>query len=144
MLPLLLPSDPLMLAALPGKVRALRVFDRSPLLSPSPSEAGLALDDDAVLRYVLRSRKLRDVSLDTLRWVDGSRAMMWTHHVDFETDQTVEDEETGNADPDQTLQVDVENISPMVRRRSERKGRENSVYEQTPIRVEHEEFDQIV
>lgn len=136
MLPLLLPSDPRMLAALPGRIRATRTFERSPLLSPSTSDAGSTHDgveDDAVLNYVLKSRKLRDIGKETLRWVVSTRSFTWAQPIYIEEDPTIEgaeEEEDDDHQPEDTYTIDLPSQnSTNTRRRPSRRGRENSIYQ---------------
>jgi hypothetical protein len=83
MLPLLLPSDPRLLSAVPGKLPDVEPIDpRSPVLSPVLDAAppAAALQDPSVLSWRPRGNGLRSVDPSILHFVDGSRRRprQWT------------------------------------------------------------------
>jgi hypothetical protein len=80
MLPLHFPSDPRMLAILPGKFM-IPDDDRvsSPTIVRSPSSAAVPTMRTPSMRWRSRNRKLREVGVSALKWVDGSASVSrWT------------------------------------------------------------------
>jgi hypothetical protein len=74
MLPLLLPSDPKLLSAVPGKVPALEPVDaRNPLLTPLFERKTTSSSDASVLAWKARGKTLREVDLEMLHRIDGHR-----------------------------------------------------------------------
>jgi len=140
MLPLLLPSDPRMLGALPA--------NRSISEPEKPSNPRLSQDSTASRRsargsmaWRLKSKKLREVSVGTLQYVDGHRsATRWTRPVE------VDDEEWDQPPPysmddiqppygDLSIETNV-HFTPLTRKPSARsRGRPSSAIEEmaTPI-----------
>ncbi|KAH9947151.1 DIL domain-containing protein [Amylocystis lapponica] len=87
MLPLLLPSDPRMLGAFPVKRHAPEEDKwnaaRLSLDSASRSASRASFGSRGAMAWRLDSKKLRDVGVGTLEWVDGSRAASrWTRPVE--------------------------------------------------------------
>ena len=79
MLPLLFPSDPRLLSALPGRSSLVSGDDR--LQSPTRPKP----DIPGAMAWRSRNRKLRQVGLDTLRWVDGVRpTTRWARPADLD------------------------------------------------------------
>jgi hypothetical protein len=121
MLPLLLPSDPKLLAATPS-----RSVEMDPPAIKSPPSA--VIDDfevssgsdreHGVFSYRCRTKKLRDVGVDTLQWVDGYRAAArFLRPVHLEEDE-IERPETPRH-PDDVSRDDHDNmedgLSPLTR-----------------------------
>lgn len=107
MLDLELPTDPRMLAAIPGHI----LFDqadrhRSSSLSSmiGIEKAAQATDEsEVVLAWRCRARKLREVRVDALRWVDGARAASrWAHPFGIEPrhDHEREQQQQNEQEPD--------------------------------------------
>ncbi|KAH8102551.1 DIL domain-containing protein [Cristinia sonorae] len=71
MLPLLLPSDPKMLGAVPSKRAAVEERKR-PDLSHGRSASQASIGSRGAMAWRLNSKKLRDVGMGTLQWVDGA------------------------------------------------------------------------
>lgn len=130
MLPLFFPSDPRMLAALPGK---------------SPKSAGEAKPDGKVfgsveatpasagsrgpLDWIAGGKKARDVGVGMLAWVDGvAYTSRWTRPAEVEPDDEVE-RVLDSPGPDEDLLLNpntpapLESITPLTRRKSSRRGR---------------------
>lgn len=139
MLPLLFPSDPRMLAVLPGKM-TIHDDDRksSPVHTPDSRSASRAsaLSRGSV-HWRSRNRKLREVGVSTLKWVDGSASISrWVRPVPDDED---EDPSSQYRDPDDAeqgdnhlkLQIDIHN-TPLTRQPSGRsKGRPSIGEDQT-------------
>ncbi|KAI0375274.1 hypothetical protein BV20DRAFT_960378 [Pilatotrama ljubarskyi] len=90
MLPLLLPSDPRMLGALPTKPPSLddekRVGVRLSVDGSSRSESRASFGNRGAMGWRF-SKQLRDIGPSTLQYVDGSRAAArWTRPVELEED----------------------------------------------------------
>jgi len=97
MLPLSLPSDPRLLSALPGKRSS--ILDHSPGDQPdvgARSSSRTSVRSRSAMAWRLRNRKLREVSVDLLQWVDGVRsAARWRTPVDLDDKEDSEDENEG-------------------------------------------------
>ncbi|KNZ78519.1 Dilute domain-containing protein C25B8.08 [Termitomyces sp. J132] len=79
MLPLLLPSDPRMLAALPQKPSKAEKREKK--------DAGLAGRAHSVT-WKFRNKKLRDVDVGALQWIDGVRsAARWARPITLDEDE---------------------------------------------------------
>lgn len=91
MLPLLFPSDPRMLAVLPNKLSITTEDEkrRSSVLSQgSPSGSRASSRSRGGLYWRSRNRKLREVGLGTLKWVDGVGSISrWTRPLDDDEDE---------------------------------------------------------
>ncbi|CAL1695236.1 unnamed protein product [Somion occarium] len=93
MLPLLLPSDPRYLGAIPGKRSAIEEKRRSlPSSDIRRSASQASFGSRGSLAWRMNSRKLRDFSAGTLRWVDGSRSAARWFRPHFEDEHEDEDE----------------------------------------------------
>ncbi|KAG6885858.1 hypothetical protein C0993_008821 [Termitomyces sp. T159_Od127] len=114
MLPLLFPSDPRMLAALPQKP------------SVSDGEKREKMDGSRPVTWRFRNKKLREVGVGALQWIDGVRsAARWVK-------LTLDDEESGqlpayssndtSSNEDLTSRIDT-HVTPLTRQPSVRKGR---------------------
>ncbi|KAI0652121.1 DIL domain-containing protein [Trametes meyenii] len=91
MLPLLLPSDPRMLGALPTKPPALddekRTGVRISFDGSSRSESRASFGNRGAMGWRL-SKQLRDIGPSTLQYVDGSRAAArWTRPTEIEDEE---------------------------------------------------------
>jgi len=160
MLPLLFPSDPRLLSALPGKPEdfednkrmSIQSFssssDRSDKASSRNSNAG------APFSWKSRNRKVREVGVGTLQWVDGIRsASRWGRPVapDYEPEEDNENharkmnmsdsDDQDDADADVTMKINTHvHVTPLTRKPSGRaKGRPSMMGEVTPIETS---FDQ--
>lgn len=71
MLPLLLPSDPKLLGAVPSKRPSTDEHKRSSL-THGRSVSQASLGSRGAMAWNLNSKKLRDVGMSTLQWVDGA------------------------------------------------------------------------
>ncbi|KAG7450605.1 uncharacterized protein BT62DRAFT_943511 [Guyanagaster necrorhizus] len=131
MLPLLFPSNPRMLAAVPrplpfpddGKMKRLS----SVLTSDSRSDNDANLESRCMWRA--RHRKVRQVGIGTLKWVDGARsASRWGR-------PTLDDEDLESSEEDGETELKVEtHITPLTRKPSGRtKGRLSHGGDTTPI-----------
>lgn len=124
MLPLLFPSDPRMLAALPGK---LLIPEDDKRLSPTIPDTR-STNSRVSMDWRARNRKLREVGVATLKWIDGTTSVSrWSRPLpDEEEDEGVQ----GTED----LHVDT-NITPLTRKPSGRSKGKPSIGEDqtTPI-----------
>ena len=144
MLPLLFPTNPRLLAALPGKKILLddsKRFSFQSLSSSSDKSTSRGSDTPASLAWKLRNRKVREVGIGTLQWVDGIRAASrWGQLVahDYEPEgeddhlrpQTTEDGEQDATEP--TIRINT-HITPLTRKPSGRSKGRPSMGETTPI-----------
>ncbi|KIM48286.1 hypothetical protein M413DRAFT_62585 [Hebeloma cylindrosporum] len=144
MLPLLFPTNPRLLAALPGKKIFLdgsKRFSLQSLSSNSDKSSNRGSDPPTSLAWKLRNRKVREVGIDTLQWVDGIRsASRWGRPVaqDYEPEgeddhlrpQASEDEEQDAAES--TIQLNT-HITHLTRKPSGRSKGRQSMGETTPI-----------
>ena len=125
MLPLFFPSDPKMLAALPGKSTGeTKSNGKGPGFSDkTPASVG----SRGPLDWTMGGKKVRDVGVGLLAWVDGAAyTSRWTRPIEVEPD----DEPEGihdSPDEDPTLNPNclapLESITPLTRRKSSRRGR---------------------
>ncbi|KAJ2927192.1 hypothetical protein H1R20_g9913, partial [Candolleomyces eurysporus] len=152
MLPLLFPSDPRFLAALPSRSFLETGYASQPqsaAISPSPSTHGsMDLGKPVPLQWRSRHRKIREVGAGVLQWVDGAHsASRWSRPL-YQTFGAEEDEEPhpddvdeegdeqegteANAeDPDVTLRIATQ-LTPFTRKPSIRRARP-SLGDVTPI-----------
>ncbi|KAJ7596949.1 DIL domain-containing protein [Mycena floridula] len=113
MLPLLLPTDPRMLAVFPGKL-VVPDDEPRPIPSPAPSDSRSASRASArshsSMNWRSRNRKLREVGVATLKWIDGTPVTRWT--------RPLHDDDDDDGDPsseDSKLEVET-HIAPLTRR----------------------------
>lgn len=135
MLPLLFPSDPRMLAALPGR---LPFSDEKPPLSAqlpadSRSASRASSGSRGSMPWRLRNRKLREVGVKTLQWVDGIHsAARWARLAEH-----ADDEQQPPSYASDTLEEGLTletHITPLTRKPSGRsKGRPSQGGETTPV-----------
>ncbi|KAF8905495.1 DIL domain-containing protein [Gymnopilus junonius] len=141
MLPLLFPSDPRLLAARPGKKMILednkRVSVQS-LSSNSDKSSSHGSQTGMSMPWVSRNRKLRDVGVTTLQWVDGVRsAARWGRPVapDYDDELSAPPNPQEDLEGDEgelTINVDI-HIAPLTRRPSGRAKSKPSMGEVTPV-----------
>ena len=130
MLPVFFPSDPRMLAALPGKLPKTAGEAK-----PNGKGAGSGVATPASvgsrgpLDWTLDGKKVRDVGIGMLAWVDGvAYTSRWTRPADIEPDDEMERmQDSPDPDEDHTLNPNtpapLESITPLTRRKSSRRGR---------------------
>jgi len=145
MLPLLFPSDPRNLSVLPQKLFLLD-GDRRGSPTPSRSESRASTQSSRLSgRLRSRNRKLREVGISTLKWVDGvAAASRWSRTVNAEPDPAADEDDTDEdenqnevIDGDQTLTIET-HVTPLTYKRSARKSRmgqqaSGDDYELTPV-----------
>ncbi|KAF7320071.1 hypothetical protein MKEN_00791400 [Mycena kentingensis (nom. inval.)] len=135
MLPLVFPSDPRMLSALPV---LLEEPPNNPRLTPDSRSSSRASEGHGLMQWRSRDRTLREVNAGTLKWVDGARsAARWGRLPNPEPEADAEEEEAreGVADGDPlALRVDT-HITPLTMKPSGRKGRQSQggEAETTPV-----------
>lgn len=87
MLPLVLPSDPRLLGAVPAKSPLTQTRPRSDSVAPDPTRSSSRASHGitGTLGWKLRSRKMREVEIRTLQWIDGApSAARWYRSTEFE------------------------------------------------------------
>ncbi|EIW64338.1 uncharacterized protein TRAVEDRAFT_68170 [Trametes versicolor FP-101664 SS1] len=145
MLPLLLPSDPRMLGALPTKPPSLddekRAGVRLSMDGSSRSESRASFGNRGAMGWRF-SKQLRDIGPTTLQYVDGSRAAArWTRPVELEPEEDEGDKPPpayASDDPDEEtgeLKIDTETVhlTALTRAPSGRSRGRASVANGTPI-----------
>lgn len=130
MLPLFFPSDPRMLAALPGKLPGTPgEFKPNGKSSGSVEATPASVGSRGPLDWTLGGKKVRDVGVGMLAWVDGvAYTSKWTRPAEIEPDDEVERiHDSPGPDEDLTLNPNtpapLESITPLTRRKSSRRGR---------------------
>ncbi|KAI0734627.1 DIL domain-containing protein [Fomitopsis betulina] len=141
MLPLLFPSDPRMLGALPANRSSPDEAKRH--LSHDSTASQASFGARGALAWRLKSKKLRDVSVATLQWVDGSRAARrWTRPAEIEEEEEWEQlppYPTADMHSPDALKVQV-HFTPLTRKPSARsRGRASSAIEEEMPAPEVEE-----
>jgi hypothetical protein len=144
MLPLLFPTDPRLLAALPETRTLLddsKRFSLPSISSISDRSFGRGSNTPTSLPWKLRNRKVREVGIGTLQWVDGIRsASRWGRPVEYDYEPEDEDgflrpQATAEKDEDDTeftMQINT-HITPLTRKPSGRSKGRPSMGETTPI-----------
>ncbi|TBU34643.1 DIL domain-containing protein [Dichomitus squalens] len=146
MLPLLLPSDPRMLGALPKKPASLseEKTHRISVDGSSRSTSRASFGNRGAMDWKF-SKKLRDIGPTTLLWVDGSvSAARWTRPVEPEPDEEEErpppyssDEHQGDGEDDDgqgTLRINTAvHLTALTRAPSGRSRGRTSMAGGTPI-----------
>jgi len=134
MLPLLFPSDPRMLAALPGKLPGTAgEFKPNDKSSVSAEGTPASVGSRGPLDWTLGGKKVRDVGIGMLAWVDGvAYTSRWTRPAEIEPDDEVERiDDSPGPDEDLTLNPNtpalLESITPLTRRKSSRRGRPSTL-----------------
>ncbi|KDQ63484.1 hypothetical protein JAAARDRAFT_119045 [Jaapia argillacea MUCL 33604] len=122
MLPLLFPSDPRMLGAAPVlPPNEKRRSDQLEALDVTRSASRASMNRRGAVSYQLKSKQLRDVSVDTLRWVDGVRsAARW---VQLSEPEEEDREPSPDIDPMDTYENEDDttpHITPFTRKPSAR------------------------
>ncbi|KAF5384961.1 hypothetical protein D9615_001442 [Tricholomella constricta] len=129
MLPLLFPSDPRMLTALPHKF-PLSGDEKRDKRNASAVPSGRSIP------WRSRNRKLREVGVGVLQWVDGVRsAARWTRPSTLEEDDE-QPPEYSSDDPTFNEATDLRintHVTPLTRKPSGRKGRHSVGGELTPV-----------
>ncbi|KAG5647640.1 hypothetical protein DXG03_008993 [Asterophora parasitica] len=131
MLPLLFPSDPRMLSALPRKL-PLSEDEKRENRNATPAPSGRSVP------WRSRDRKLREVGVGALQWVDGRSAARWARRINLEEDEAdqpppgyTSDDPSRDRDEASSFRVNT-HITPLTRKPSGRKGR-HSVGGETPV-----------
>lgn len=144
MLPLLLPSDPVMLSATPKMPDPWRNEDVADGISDSRSASRTSKRSARSLPWRISTKHLRDTSLNILQWVDGAGShTRWVHQVD--TEGREEDEYDGEQPPryhmafeddperDNAAASEARRATPLTRRPSLRtKGRASTPVDRAP------------
>jgi hypothetical protein len=142
MLPLLFPSDPRMLCALPGKppVNEEGPYEKRrsvQLPAESLSASRASGTSRGTMAWRSRNRKLREVGVEAFRWVDGVRsASRWSRPV--ELDEEDDDNQVSHSSDDlnfyKELRVDTNlpRSTPLTRKPSGR-SKKQSGGDITPI-----------
>ena len=140
MLPLLFPSNPRLLAALPGVMNHPENAKRTPLRSPKSDSDRSSSHTNAPEPFSWRSRNrnVRKIGIEILQWVDGIRsASRWGRSLvhDFEVGNeevhsTYPTEEQEDDEP--TIRINA-HITPLTRKPSGRAKGRLSMSETTPI-----------
>ncbi|RDB29224.1 Dilute domain-containing protein C25B8.08 [Hypsizygus marmoreus] len=135
MLPLLFPSDPRMLAALPTK------FSLSDVESQEKGRNAMNISGGRGSRgttWRSRNRRLREVGAGTLQWVDGIRsAARWTRPIELEEDDEEQQppsyaSDDPNGDEETELRVNT-HATPLTRKPSGRSRGRHSLGDTTPV-----------
>ncbi|TFY55227.1 hypothetical protein EVJ58_g8382 [Rhodofomes roseus] len=147
MLPLLFPSDPKMLGALPANRTTPEEDKRSSSrLSQDSSASRASFGTRGAMTWRLKTKKLRDVSAITLQFVDGSRAARrWTRPAEIEEEEEWEElppYPTADAQSPDALRVET-HFTPLTRKPSARsRGRGSSAVEEVLTPAAEEDSDQ--
>jgi hypothetical protein len=143
MLPLLLPSDPVMLSAMP-KMPGFWQNESVPNgISDSRCTSRTSKRSAGSIPWRIMTKRLRDTSLDILRWVDGAGSYArWIHRINLEGPE--EEEYDGGMLPsnpigsgddqenDVSASADVRRVAPLTRGPSLRtKGRASTPVDRT-------------
>lgn len=130
MLPLFLPSDPRMLAALPGKFPKSVEEMKNDSKGPGSAEAiPASVGSRGPLDWTMGGGKVRNVGVGLLALVDGvAYTSRWTRSTEVEPDEEMERmHDSPGPDEDLTLNPNtpapLESITPLTRRKSSRRGR---------------------
>ena len=140
MLPLLFPSNPRLLAALPGNILHPEDSKRNSMQSSKSDsdKSSSHTNGPELFSWRSRNRKVREIGIEILQWVDGIRsASRWSKSLvhDFEVGDdghfdTYPTEETEGDEP--TIRVNT-HITPLTRKPSGRAKGRLSMSEITPI-----------
>jgi hypothetical protein len=147
MLPLLLPSDPVMLSAAPKMPAFWRNEDVANGVSDSPCVSRAGKRSAGSLPWRISTKRLRDASLGILRWVDGAGShARWARGADVEGREEYESDGevppspspylVGSGDDrehDVAAPSGVRRVTPLTRRPSLRsKGRASTPVDRAP------------
>jgi hypothetical protein len=125
MLPLLLPSDPVMLSATPKMPPFWWDEDVANSISDSRSASRASKRSAESLPWRITTKRLRDASLDILQWVDGAGShAWWARQVDVQVQE--EDEYRDEKSPlgsdgresDIAATSTIRRVTPLTRRPS--------------------------
>lgn len=133
MLPLLFPSDPRMLAAVPiDRVSGNDKPDKrsSAGLILNARSAASSIGNRTILQWRSRNRKIREVGVETLQWVDGNRsAAHWAESFELpQDDQDDQDDSPSCTSDDLNMDTGIfqNHNTPLTRKPSARsKGRQS-------------------
>lgn len=130
MLPLILPSDPCLLGAVPARIPVTEARTRSDsiALDPTRSSSRASHGITGALGWKLRSRRMREVEIRTLQWIDGAPSTArWYRPTEFEDeDEKPPPPYTPNSE-DATDMVLATNLTPFTNSRIIRtRGRQSS------------------
>lgn len=137
MLPLVLPSDPRMLGAIPGKRAGSEGRPVSAGLEGVRSASRASHGTRGSMAWRLYGRKLREIEIKTLQWVDGvPSTARWYRPIEFdEEDEKPPPPPYSPSDPNLSADGDVKLVTqftPLTHSRSTRRsGRQSTT--QTPI-----------
>ena len=137
MLPLLFPSDPRLLAALPGEIIHPEDAKRTSLRS-SKSDSDKSSNHTSIpepFSWRSRNRNVRKVGIEILQWVDGVRsASRWSNSLvhDFEEEGHSTNPTEEPEDDEPTIRINA-HIAPLTRKPSGRAKGRLSMCETTPI-----------
>ena len=129
MLPLLLPSDPHMLSASPGKPPSLDAKEKrrsAQLAAEGRSASRASAGSRGSMGWRSKSRKIREISIEALQFVDGVRsASRWgmvTETMDNDSDHDVPRNESvpDEGHDDYRSDTVVDHITPLTRKPSGR------------------------
>lgn len=133
MLPLFFPSDPRMLAALPGKLpKNAEEIKCDGKGSGSTGAIPASVGSRGPLDWGVGGKRVRDVGVGLLAWVDGvAYTSRWTRPTEVGPDEEVERiHDSPGPDEDLTLNPNIpaplESITPLTRRKSSRRGRSST------------------
>ncbi|KAI0931856.1 hypothetical protein AcW1_000858 [Taiwanofungus camphoratus] len=138
MLPLLLPSDPRMLGALPTERSISDEEKRSnPRLSQDSTASRASFGSRGAMAWRLDSKKLREVGVGTLQFIDGSRAATrWIRPTEFDEEDWDKSPPYSYDDvhPDYGDLTVETHFTPLTRKPSARsRGRTSVLDSATPI-----------
>ena len=134
MLPLLFPSDPRLLAALPGNIIHLEDAEMTSMESLR-SDSGKSSKHTNTFAWRSRDRKVREIGIEILQWVDGVRsASRWGNSLGHDIEAgNEEDHSTEETEGDKlTVRINT-HITPLTRKPSGRAKGRLSISETTPI-----------
>lgn len=132
MLPLLLPSDPRMLAASPGKLSSSNTNEKrwsAQLAVDGRSASRASAGNRGAMAWRSKSRKVREIGMEALQYVDGVRsAARWgraVEHFDEESEHGARPEPYSDGDQEgYGSERKIDHITPLTRKPSGRsKGR---------------------
>ncbi|KIJ68538.1 hypothetical protein HYDPIDRAFT_173232 [Hydnomerulius pinastri MD-312] len=144
MLPLFLPSDPRMLSAAPVK-RYITEYTRRPSTHQVDPRSSSSASATGSMEWKCRSCRVRNVSIDALRWLDGFKPSRWARPIDIESHLDDDDDDDSPPLPtdsdveDLRINTDVpratSHATPLTRKPSARsKGRLSLIGDQfTPF-----------
>lgn len=92
MLPLLLPTEPKLLGAVPSRRLAADTRERDSLMH-GQNQSQASLGNRGAMAWYLNSKKLREVGISTLQWVDGAvSAARWYRRAQVQFAEEEEEE----------------------------------------------------